>query len=237
MPRKPRYYLSGVPCHVILRGHNQAPCFFSDRDRRVYLDWLREASARYECAVHAYVLMTNHVHLLVTPRWVGSISLTLQAVGRQYVRYVNASLGRTGTLWEGRHKACLVDSERYFLTCSRYIELNPVRAGMVKGPGDYRWSSYGRNAAGLSDPLITEHGLYTSLGQTAAERQQAYFELVSENLDESEIEAIRDATNLCVPLGNDRFRLTVEAQLMRKVSYLRPGRPRRPAQIPPSDQT
>jgi len=141
MPRKPRFYLPDVPAHVIQRGNNRQAVFFSDDDYRAYLGWLKEGAVRRGCAIHAYVLMTNHVHLLVTPEARESISRTIQYVGRRYVTYVNHQYGRSGTLWEGRHKGSTISSDAYLLACSRYIELNPVRAGMVEAPGDYLWSS------------------------------------------------------------------------------------------------
>ncbi len=146
MPRQQRYRLPGVPQHVIQRGNNRQVTFFDNMDYRKYLDCLETAGDKYDCAIHAYVLMTNHVHLLMTPSEPDSISKVMQSVGRQYVQYINWSYKRTGTLWEGRYKASPIESERYLLTCYRYIELNPVRAGMVASPADYAWSSYRHNA-------------------------------------------------------------------------------------------
>ena len=138
MPRKPRMYLAGVPCHVVQRGNNRAACFFTDDDYAFYREVLADASRRYRVHVHAYVLMTNHVHLLLSPQTVDGVSRVMQSVGRRYVQYVNKRYRRCGTLWESRHKASLVDAERYLLACYRYIELNPVTASMVPHPGDYR---------------------------------------------------------------------------------------------------
>jgi len=228
MPRATRFYVPGVPCHVIQRGNNRAPCFFADRDRRLYLDWLQEAGAKFGCSVHAYVLMTNHVHLLMTPKWFASISLAMQSLGRRYVRYVNQVYGRSGTLWEGRYKASVIDSEAYFFACARYIELNPVRAGLAPGPGDYRWSSYARTGTGASDPLVAEHPLYQGLGNSDAARQLAYRELFRESLDPAQLEAIRSAVQLSRPLGDERFKAALERQLRRSISYRHPGRPFKP---------
>ena len=154
MPRKPRMYLPQVPCHVIQRGNNREATFFAEQDYQYYLECLKDASCRYGVSIHAYVLMTNHVHLLMTPEKVESISLTMQSLGRRYVQYINKEYRRTGTLWESRHKASLVQAEKYLLTCSRYIELNPVRAGMVDHPADYKWSSFRANAYGELDSRI-----------------------------------------------------------------------------------
>ncbi len=157
MPRKQRFFLAGVPAHLVQRGNNRQAVFYDDSDYRAYLGWLVEGAQRYGCAIHAYVLMTNHVHLLLTPRDRDSISRLLQYVGRRYVAYVNHRYGRTGTLWEGRFKASVIDASEYLLRCYRYIELNPVRAGMVDSPRGYRWSSYRANAQGAADPAVSPH--------------------------------------------------------------------------------
>ena len=174
MPRHPRYDLLDVPQHVIQRGHNRQPIFFCDEDYRFYLAAVQHAAERSGCAIHAYVLMTNHIHLLVTPSQANGLAKLMQAIGRRYVPYINATYHRTGTLWEGRYRASLIEAEAYFLLCSRYIELNPVRAAMVAHPAASSWSSYHWHAGGTSDPLLTDHDLYRRLGQTAAERQAAY---------------------------------------------------------------
>ena len=165
--------------NIIQRGNNCQACFFTEEDYPVYLDKLKEYSRKYGVAVHAYILMTNHVHLLLTPEELEGVSRLIQSLG-YYVRYVNQCHGRGGTLWEGCVKSCLVDSENYFLTVSRYIELNPVRAGMVWEPGDYPWSSYRRNALGKPIELITPHACYLSLGTTERQRQNAYQALFDE---------------------------------------------------------
>lgn len=226
MARKPRYYLADVPCHVIQRGNNREPCFMADLDYVYYLDCLKEASQKYDCAVHAYVLMTNHVHLLVTPRKRKGISRLMQSVGRRYVQYINYSYKRTGTLWEGRHKANLIQSERYLLTCYRYLELNPVRAGLVDRPGDYPWSSYRSHANGAADPVIEDHAEYLGLGKTPEERHKAYRELFRHHIEEADLHSIRATTQQGVPLGNDRFREAIEQRLRQRISYRPRGRPR-----------
>src|SRR5438067_1746596 len=174
MPRSPRLELPDVPQHVRQRGHNGADCFFGDADRRFYLKCLAEAAARRRCQIHAYVLMTNHVHLLVTPSAPGAIGAMMQDVGRRYVRVINTIHGRTGTLWEGRFRSSLIDCENYLLTCHRYIELNPVRAGLVADPASYRWSSHLHYVADRYDGLVNRHPVYQSLGLSANERRAAY---------------------------------------------------------------
>jgi len=163
MPRKPRMYLAGVPCHVVQRGNNRDACFFTDDDYRFYLDVLADACRRYRVDVHAYVLMTNHVHLLLTPRAVDGVSRVMQSLGRRYVQYVNRTYRRCGTLWESRYKASLVDADRYLMALYRYIELNPVAAGMQSHPGDYPWSSFRCNAWGRLNHLICPHSLFLGL--------------------------------------------------------------------------
>ena len=227
MPRKPRYYVPGVPVHVIQRGNNRAACFFAEEDYRVYLDCLGEAARDRGCQVHAYVLMTNHVHLLMTPTTPEAISKVMQSVGREYVLYINHTYRRTGTLWEGRHKASLIDSELYLLVCYRYIEMNPVRAGMVNSPADYRWSSYRHHALAEPDPVIEDHTLYHALGRTPEERTTAYRELFRTHLDPIQVHAIRAATNVGMPLGNERFKEQIETALQCKVGHAHRGRPRK----------
>lgn len=228
MPRKPRYYLAGVPCHVIQRGHNREPCFSAPDDYRYYLQCLREACLHHGARIHAYVLMTNHVHLLMTPDQTDGISRVLQSVGRRYVQYVNASYRRSGTLWEGRHKSSLIDSEEYLLSCYRYIELNPVRAGMVRSAGDYLWSSYPANAQGQDDALTQPHEVYQGLGRDARERQQAYRALFKQELGAAHLQELRSGINLCVPVGKARFKAQVEKRLKLRISYRPRGRPRKP---------
>lgn len=220
MARQPRLELPAVPLHVIQRGNNRAPCFFADDDYRLYLDCLRRASFKLGCKVHAYVLMTNHVHLLLTPCEAHAVSRLMQWIGRRYVRSFNDRHERSGTLWEGRFRSALVDSERYFLVCQQYIELNPVRAGMVRDPQDYRWSSHRHYAAGVADALITEHECYLALGKTSLERRLAYRLLCTESLNQESLEIIRSATNRGWPLGSDEFKDQIETACGRAA---RPG--------------
>lgn len=226
MARRPRLYVPGVPQHVVQRGNNREPCFFAEEDYRYYLDCLTDAAASYGCDVHAYVLMTNHVHLLLTPQEEGAIGAVMQSVGRRYVRYVNHVYKRSGTLWEGRYKASLVDSENYVLTCYRYIELNPVRANMVKHPGDYRWSSYAHNAHGQPDAALTPQAEYLRLGTRDAERQTAYRELFRHRLDNELLHSIRGALNHGLVLGSEYFKDRIEVMLDRHTRPGQAGRPR-----------
>jgi putative transposase len=213
MPRKPRYFIPGVPSHVVLRGHNRAPCFMQGDDFRYYLRSLRAACRHGAARVHAYVLMTNHIHLLMTPTDDDSIPWVLQSVGRRYVQYVNQTYGRSGTLWEGRYKTSLIDSERYLLTCYRYIELNPVRAGMVRSPEKYRWSSIHANAYGSGDDLVVGHEAYLGLAHGLPERLAVYRALLGEALSEEELHDFRTATRRCLPYGSERFKADIYRRL------------------------
>jgi len=218
MARLPRYVIPGQPQHVIQRGNNREPIFFSDEDYQFYKEKLLDCSKKHDCDIHAYVMMTNHVHLLVTPQTEDGISKLMQSLGRYYVQYINYCYDRTGTLWEGRYKATLIDSNAYMLTCMRYIELNPVRAGMVKQPGEYPWSSYAYNGQGRSDELITPHTLYKKQGATEVERRKAYRSLFRSSLNDVTLNEIREATNKAWVLGNDRFKRKIEKQLARRVT-------------------
>lgn len=226
MARLPRLDLPGVVQHIIQRGNDRQACFADDADYLHYRQELGEAALKHGCALHAYVLMTNHVHLLLTPGEAGAASRMMQAIGRRYVGGFNARYGRTGTLWEGRFKAALVDNERYLLTCYRYIELNPVRAGMVVHPGEYRWSSHHCNANGVDEARITPHPCYLALGVHPTDRREAYCSLFNEALSSEDTDALRAHTQQQRAWGSDRFRAQVEA-LTQRAATLRPrGRPR-----------
>jgi len=229
MPRPPRVVLPGHTLHLIQRGNNRSSCFVDDEDRACYLAALLHSSERARCPVHAYVLMTNHVHLLVTASEASAPARMMQALGRNYVRYFNDRHGRTGTLWEGRYRSTLIDSDRYFLQCSRYIETNPVRAGMVSSPADYLWSSFGSNADGRPDPLVRPHPVYLALGHSVSRRREAYRALFSTPLAPPELDAIRRATNKGMPLGFDDRRLDLERALGRPLSRGKHGGDRRGA--------
>lgn len=228
MPRKPRFDLPDIPVHVVQRGNNRQPVFFDDAGRRAYLAWLGEAAGRYGCAVHAYVLMSNHVHLLMTPDRAGAVGRALQYVGRRYVPYVNRTAGRSGTLWEGRYRANLVEAERYLLLCHRYIELNPVRTGLAADPADHAWSSYAANALGGKDPLVTPHPVYLALGRGPKTRRKAYAALFAAALPEEPVDDLRAAVHSGTPLGGEAFRDRIETALRQPVGYARRGRPRKP---------
>jgi putative transposase len=230
MPRKPRYILPGQPQHVIIRGINREPIFYHDADYHYYLDRLSDAIVRQGCSLHAYVLMTNHVHLLLTPIAEQSIGKTIQTLGRYYVQYFNKAYERTGTLWEGRYKSALVDTEQYLLTCYRYIELNPVRAQMATHPSEYPWSSYLCNSIGQSNSLITAHNKYEELGHTDEERQRAYRALFQAKITERELEEIRLAANKEWVLGSDYFKAKIEQQLQRRTTPLPKGGDRKSKQ-------
>lgn len=191
MPRNPRIFIEDVPQHVIQRGNNRQACFFTAKDANVYLRILQEVLRAEGCDLHAYVLMSNHVHLLMTGTTENSVPRMMQNLGRRYVRYFNNEYGRTGTLWEGRYKSCLVADPRYVLTCYRYIELNPVRAGMCTWPGDYRWSSYRANALGEQAPWLAPQALYESLGDSPSARCKAYAELFEDGLDKEMVAILR----------------------------------------------
>ncbi len=218
MVRLPRFVIPGQPQHVIQRGNNRDIIFANDDDYRFYLKSLRDACTEHQCDVHAYVLMTNHVHFLMTPNLENSISKVMQSLGRRYVQYYNDAYDRTGTLWEGRYKATLIDSEPYLLVCSRYIELNPVRANMVRHPSEYLWSSYHCNAQGKEDPLISPQLLYKQLGRSPEERQKVYRQLFRARIAGSMIEEIRKATNKSWVLGSDRFKAKIEKLTARQAA-------------------
>jgi len=174
VPRRARLALAGIPWHIIQRGNNRAVCFHAEDDYEFYLHHLKTFSEQFGCAVHAYVLMTNHVHLLATPEREDSTALMMKHLGQRYVQYINRSHRRSGTLWEGRFRSCLTQTEKYVLACYRYIEQNPVRAAMVSKAQDYRWSSFHANAMGKANAILTPHEQYRRLGRTEAERRQAY---------------------------------------------------------------
>ena len=225
MPRLPRLKLPNTPLHIIQRGNNRCACFATDEDCRFYLDHLAEISAKVGVAVHAYVLMTNHVHLLATPRDADGVSQLMKRLGQRYVQYFNRAFQRTGTLWEGRFRSCVVGEEAYFLGCHRYIEMNPTRAGMVAHPGEYRWSSYGANALGDASSLIRSHPAYEGLGLTGEERQSAYRELFRHELDPGQVDEMRRATHGGLVLGSERFAQEIALLAGRRTQRGKAGRP------------
>jgi len=226
MARKPRFNLVGVSQHVIQRGNNREPCFYGEENYQRYLADLHDATERNHCRLHAYVLMTNHVHLLVTPMEEHGVSHLMQDLGRKYVRYINHGYRRTGTLWEGRYKSSLIDSEAYLLTCMRYIELNPVRAGMVSHPGEYRWSSYEANAYGNANRLISPHPVFEQLAADPGQRRHAYCELFRHHMDNDLLHAICEALNQELVLGREDFKDKIEQMTARQTRPGQNGRPR-----------
>ena len=224
MPRRRRQCPPGLPVHVVQRGNNRQACFGDDADRRAYATWLAKASAQFGVEIHAWVFMTNHVHLLLTPRAENAVSRCMQYVGRFYVPYFNRRYDRTGTLWEGRFRSNLVQTSRYLLACQRYIELNPVRAGMVTDPGDYSWSSYRAHAFGIAVGMWRPHAEYLALAGRGTARRAAYRDLFAEELAARTVTDIRQALNTGLVLGNERFRRRVERITGQRQTHRRPGR-------------
>jgi putative transposase len=217
--------LPGVPVHVIHRGNNRQACFYEENDRSFYLFHLRRLLRKTACSLHAFCLMTNHVHLLLTAAAACGCSQLMQGVAQLHSQYVNRNYGRSGSLWEGRFRSCLVQSEQYLLACYRYIEANPVRAGLSRHPRDYEWSSYRTNAEDELDPSIGPHDEYLRLGPTAATRRKAYVELFQVDPKYWRIEEIREATNGNFALGDAQFKRRLALQLGRRVDRGSPGRP------------
>ncbi len=225
MPRRARLVLPHVPLHVTQRGVNRAAIFIDDEDRHHYRRLLREACAENDIAVHAFVLMDNHVHLLLTPSRPESLAVAMRAVGQSYVQFFNYRHGRIGTLWQGRFKSCLVDSDRYALTVCRYIELNPVRAAMTALPEEYRWSSVHTHLGMARDPLITPHSTYLALGATSEERVVEYGKWLRAGMEDEEISTIRNYIAQERALGGSRFQGMVERALGVPVECRSRGRP------------
>lgn len=206
MPRRARFCPAGYPVHLIQRGNDRQAIFTCDADLAAYAHWLVEGAERFGVSVHGWVFMTNHVHLVVTASHNDSLSQLMQYLGRLYVRHFNYKYTRTGTLFEGRFRTSIVQEDRYVLTCLRYIELNPVRAGMVKDPGDYRWSSYRVHAFGVQTRLWSPHNLYLSLGKNEKQCQQIWRDLTEESLDIEVLAKIRHCAHTGLVLGTESFR-------------------------------
>lgn len=232
MPRLTRLLHPGVATHVIQRGNNRQEIFFDDADREQYLAWLGEALRAEGGSLHAYVLMSNHVHLLLTGAAAQAVPRVLQSLGRRYVARVNRLRGRSGTLWEGRYKSTLIDSDGYLLACYCYIEANPIRAGMVARPEQHPWSSWRRNGFGEADPLVTPHPLYDQLGPDIASRAAAYRALFEQGLDAETLATLRDATQRGWLPGGEQFRAAMSATLNRPTGPRSRGRPRKRAPEP-----
>jgi putative transposase len=226
MPRRARIVAAGFPMHVILRGIDRSAVFFADADYRFFLECLGTAAGDQGVAVHAYVLMTNHVHLLLTPKAAEDIPRLIIALGRRFVQYINKTYRRTGTLWDSRYKSSLIQTDTYLLRCQRYIELNPVRADMVRDPGEYPWSSYRANGLGASDPLLSSHALYLELGDAPEARQAAYRELFRTGLDDAALSELRVAIQQSQPIGSERFLQQIEQMTGQRREARPRGRPR-----------
>jgi REP-associated tyrosine transposase len=226
MARLHRIAPLGIPQHIIQRGNNRQVCFASDQDMAFYASLLHEYSKKFFVSLHAWVFMTNHVHLLASPYKIDGVSNMMQSVGRRYVRYFNREYRRSGTLWEGRFKSSLVQEEVYLLQCQRYIELNPVRAGMVEDPAEYVWSSYQCHALGKAVKMSTPHEQYIVLGSTDLHRQTAYRALFSAHVEDDMINDIRLAVNKGMALGGERFKDEIERLHKRRVRPAKMGRPR-----------
>jgi putative transposase len=227
MPRKPRFYLPNMPVHIWQRGNNRQEIFFAESDYHAYLTWLHQGATRYGCAIHAYVLMPNHVHCLITPETTNGVGQMMQFVGRNYVSYINRTYDRSGTLWEGRYKSCLVNPAQYGLACYRYLETNPVRSKLVATPGDYRWSSYPANALGKHQDKLSPLNTYNALGNTAADRQQAYQALISQVQNAREMDMIQRSVQTGTPLGDEQYQAELAKKLGCPVGYSKRGRPRK----------
>jgi putative transposase len=227
LARLPRYAAPGFPQHVTQRGNNRSVMFVAPADYLFLRECLVAACAKHGCRVHAYAFMTNHFHLLVTPTTADGVSEMMQTAGRRYVRRFNDTYQRTGTLWEGRYKATVVEVDRYLMACHRYIELNPVRAGLVKGPANYPWSSYRANALGTRDPLVGLHESLHQLGADARARRSAYRALLGDGLPDTTLNEIRNATDSGWALGNQRFREEIAELLGRRTQPAIRGRPPR----------
>ncbi|MBK1643927.1 transposase [Thiocapsa imhoffii] len=229
MARLPRFVLPGYPQHVIQRGHNRERILYDEEDYWFMWEKLGAAAEKFDCELHAYVLMPNHFHLLLTPHTDNGVGKLMQYVGRYYVQHFNFRYARSGTLWEGRYRATLLDPKDYLLAVSHYIEANPVRAGLVDDNAEYDWSSYGANALGADDALVTPHREYLRLGRGAKARQNAYAKQSRMPEDKARVTRIRDATNKAWVLGESRFCNTIESELNRRALPRQRGGDRRSA--------
>ncbi|MFC1746389.1 transposase [Candidatus Riflebacteria bacterium] len=227
MARQPRFVLPGQAQHIIQRGNNQSIIFAAEEDYQFYLEKLQDACKRFKCKCHAYVLMNNHIHLLLTPKTEHGIGKLMQSLGRYYVQYFNIKYGRTGSLWEGRYRAAPIEGKHYLLFCYRYIELNPVRADLVTHPSKYQWSSYHYNAMGRSDDILSPHAQYLRLGLDKSERHKSYRKLFRQHLSKKILQEIRNATNKGWVLGSDRYKRKIEKLTQRQASPKSRGGDRR----------
>lgn len=225
MARLPRLVIPHQPHHLIQRGNDRQLIFRADEDYQRFLAWLKDSAKEFGVAIHAYVLMPNHVHLLASPSTHEGLAQMMQKVGRYYVPWFNQKYERIGTLFQGRFKTSLIDSERYFMVCSRYIELNPVRAHLAADPLEYPWSSYAHHAGVRPDPLITDHALYWALGNTPFQREAAYIELAQRALSADELTRVNEAVLKGWPLGSEAFKTDLQNKARRQVLPAKRGRP------------
>lgn len=227
MPRLPRLNIVGIPQHIVQVGHNNLPCFFDDEDYKFYLQSLRAASLQYSVDVHAYVLLPNMVQMIATPHIPNGIPSMMQSLGRRYVQYVNHRYKRSGTLWAGRYKSSIIDSDTYLLTCYRYVELRPMYLGLAEGPEEYPWSSFHFHTCAEINDLITDHRLYLALGECEEERAQEYSKLFRFSFDRGLLQFIAEAVKLGQVLGGDAFKEKIEQIANQRVRRLKRGRPKK----------
>ena len=225
MVRTARIVVPRIPHHIVQHGNDKQLIFRDEEDYLKFYQWMREAARQFKVAIHAYILMGNHVHLLATPSETESLARMMQWLGRFYVPYFNRKYGRSGTLWQGRFRTSLIESERYFLSCSRYIELNPVRAGIVMQPGDYRWSSYAHHVGDRLDVLIADHPIYWALGNTPFDREAAYRQFMEESVSQAEIDELSQAIKKGWVLGSEQFMAQLEKTTNRRMRPAKRGRP------------
>ena len=225
MARLPRLVLPNHPHHIIQEGNDRQLIFREDEDYQRFLGWLKESAREFKVAIHAYVLMPNHLHLLASPSTEEGLARMMQRVGRYYVPWFNQKYQRLGGLFRGRFKTSLIDSDRYFMMCSRYIEFNPVRSGAVSDPADYPWSSYAHHAGVRQESLIVDHAIYWGLGNTPFQREAAYIELARQSLSATELDTINQAVLKGWPLGSDAFKTQLQLKAKRQVLPAKRGRP------------
>ena len=225
MARQPRLILPNEPHLIIQRGNDNQVIFRDDEDHRRFLEWLRESAKFYRVAIHAYVLMPNHLHVLATPSDEDGLAAMMQKVGRLYVPWFNNKYGRSGTLFQGRFRTSVIDPDAYFLACIRYIELNPLRNQLAFDPLDYPWSSYAHHAGVRPDPLITDHAKYWELGNTPFQREAAFIELAGQGMSGQELDTINAAVLKGAPLGSHAFKVALEHKTKRQILPAKRGRP------------
>lgn len=232
MPRQTRFRIAGLTQLVLQRGHNREPVFHGPNDYRMYLEFMNESAEENECAIHAYGLLPNHVPVLCTPQRPDGVSKMMQAIGRRYAYAYNHTHRRTGALWDGRYKACLVEPSRYVLASYRFVETQPTRTGYAAQPDAYRWSSYPAHISGEVDRVILDHWVYQNLGTARAERASAYQDIFRFPLSKSLLDEVEHALQHCLVLGSERFKDDIGQKLSARVRLGQPGRPRKHMHIP-----